>query len=994
MNELIKNYLRNNLSIIKDRGRLKGLLKDFFNNDEAQVNAILAVYDENIITTIENGGVTNSDDIHRLVMRISKHHSMESSKANQALRFWIELCDAEFFEILHNFPYELLEPQKGNSKPYGSGSVPYTSRNKDNISHQEICIPCGVGNQDFGFYVHGLTDCTPCRHSLSRVLAVLFSMFQKTTNAKPPIIFESIKSEFGINLDYSRVFRLLMVMLLLVKTNNIKDNTFNIQYDNKFEIETAIRLLNYFTKIICTLAKLEYTGFSFKTDSYSLKISLDEKSDIYTESCENRTIHARYMWIAPNIIYKIEEANTSQVRCMEILLKEFFSFDSFQNGQLQTIISILDNNAHKICVMPTGSGKSLIFYFTALLRSSPTFVVAPTQILIKDQLRNLKNHHNWDDACEIDNFEDFTKYSPTNKLMYLTPETFLNRDLINRLIGLNYKQTIGNVVLDEVHCISNWSHDFRPEYLMLSFVLREFVDKTGYLCFTATANYTVMKDILYQLDIDQSHIISPLSLSSERLTYSFNPCDETEVLYEKAAKKTAELITKGKRALGFSKSRTASMKTKNYLPPDSNCDIYDGEIGKYIEFSEEKTQGLITDNELGIGINLPNISGTIHIGMPISKSQYVQEIGRSAREPGTSADSFVYYLNKNSIATNHPDLIKHGMTISDMIHELNRSQENDDYLSTLKMIFNGAMPPDSFYDEIVKIWHKVRSLNEPGVIECGVTKPEDRLLQMRCLYVLFRVNAMFGWYIVTSDNNNTARFHITPLKEPFSVANAQEIAVKYIRAMGKYNLTIRQIKDATEFEQIIRIYVDWYYNQFLYHHREQVLEMLEFLEHFNGKDNEVISDTLKSYFSLGLLTVDESTSRITGMTLKDITLLSLENDQMELIESVRRGSENENSAKIDYFLFCCNAIIYNDIDISRLERALYGLNEANINDLLDNIHAIYEKIELTDKLRIINKLCTYFPFDRVLDAVYSKIDEDDAYAVITLLIFNRKWGKK
>ena len=170
-------------------------------------------------------------------------------------------------------------------------------------------------------------------------------------------------------------------------------------------------------------------------------------------------------------------------------------------------------------------------------------ILAPTEILIDDQIRNLKKFHHMDNVSHLkltaDN--DFSEFYPCTSLMYLTPITFQSVNLIKKCRHINdgYAMVMNKksrilqevhvapgpslayVVLDEVHCLSNWGHDFRPEYLMLSKHLNTFLSRISFLGFTATANYTVVEDIQKQLNIPQQNIISPITFEKYNISYDF-----------------------------------------------------------------------------------------------------------------------------------------------------------------------------------------------------------------------------------------------------------------------------------------------------------------------------------------------------------------------------------------------------------------------------------------------------------------------------------------
>ena len=130
------------------------------------------------------------------------------------------------------------------------------------------------------------------------------------------------------------------------------------------------------------------------------------------------------------------------------MLGEISPFDTFKEGQFIALKNMLGTNGHSICIMPTSSGKSLIFYFASLLQPLPMFILAPTEILIDDQIRNLKKFHHIYNVSHLklttDN--DFSKSEMRNSLMYLTPTTFQNRHL---LVKCQYINSGHNLIMNE-----------------------------------------------------------------------------------------------------------------------------------------------------------------------------------------------------------------------------------------------------------------------------------------------------------------------------------------------------------------------------------------------------------------------------------------------------------------------------------------------------------------------------------------------------------------
>ena len=212
--------------------------------------------------------------------------------------------------------------------------------------------------------------------------------------------------------------------------------------------------------------------------------------------------------------------------------------------------------------------------------------------------------------------------------MFLTPATFQNRNLFG--IFKRWKNEIAYVVLDEIHCLSNWGHDFRPEYLMLSQNMSKYLDDARYLGFTATANYTVAQDIQKQLKIPLENFFSPVLFEKYNVRYDFKEVDSTEEMFEQVRIIANDIVHRNERAIVFTKNDEISVKVADAIGYEADVFTRD-KSDSYAQFAEGLCRILVASEELGIGINLPNVNCTVHFGMPVSKNEFVQEIGRAGR---------------------------------------------------------------------------------------------------------------------------------------------------------------------------------------------------------------------------------------------------------------------------------------------------------------------------------------------------------------------------
>jgi superfamily II DNA helicase RecQ len=351
----------------------------------------------------------------------------------------------------------------------------------------------------------------------------------------------------------------------------------------------------------------------------------------------------------------------------------------------------------------------------------PMFVLAPTDILIDDQIRNLKKFHHMDNVSHLklttDN--DFSKFELCNSLLYLTPATFQNRHLLVKCRHINNGDTlvkfegsniltevkiapgpaIAYVVLDEIHCLSNWGHDFRPEYLMLSKFLNKFLDRVTFLGFTATANYTVVDDIQQQLKIPQKNIFSPIAFEKYNVSYHFEPLQSFEEMISRVCVVVNEQLRRNERTLIFTKNDEVSQKVAQAIGYEADVFQRDNTYAYHL-FADEKCKVLVASEELGIGINLPNIQNIIHFGLPVSKNEFVQEIGRAGRA-NEAVNSYVFYLDP--VPENVPEiLLKRELEIPNISEILNNI--NNDFSDCYRKLNSNIDSKEDLLEQIKKIY--------------------------------------------------------------------------------------------------------------------------------------------------------------------------------------------------------------------------------------------------------------------------------------------------
>lgn len=324
---------------------------------------------------------------------------------------------------------------------------------------------------------------------------------------------------------------------------------------------------------------------------------------------------------------------------METHLKEVYGFNNFRGSQKDIITDIL-NKDDVMAILPTGGGKSLLYQFPATFSDKITIVVSPLISLMNDQCKHL-NSKNIKAVCLNSetsiNIGDYVTY----KIIYTTPEFIISR--IHAFTRI--KNHIGLFAIDEAHCISQWSHDFRQSYQKLGILKKEFPD-IPLLAVTATATPKVIEEIYEYLDITD---ISEYSLGTRRTNLvidvksksEFAQCEfvEPTIIYVQT-RKLCEKICKDLKKKGVSSA------------------YYHGGMSK--EDKEESHEVFINGDvtvivatiSFGMGIDKSDIRHVVNFGVPANIESYYQEIGRAGRD-GVKSRATIYYDDSDFNTTSY-----------------------------------------------------------------------------------------------------------------------------------------------------------------------------------------------------------------------------------------------------------------------------------------------------------------------------------------------------
>lgn len=327
-------------------------------------------------------------------------------------------------------------------------------------------------------------------------------------------------------------------------------------------------------------------------------------------------------------------------------LKKYFGFDNFKGKQEPIIRNVLAGR-DAFVLMPTGGGKSLCYQLPAVMKKGTAIVISPLIALMKNQVDAMRNFSTGDEVAHFLNSSltkteiarvknDVTK--GMTKLLYVAPESLTKEDNIEFLKNIE----ISFYAIDEAHCISEWGHDFRPEYRRIRPII-DMIGRSPIIALTATATPKVQHDIqknLGILDADEFkssfnrpnlyyEVRSKQDVAKEIIKYIKNNTGKSGIIYCLSRKKVEELAETLKvnniKALPYHAGMDSATRTQNQD-----------------KFLMEEADVIVATIAFGMGIDKPDVRYVIHYDMPKSLEGYYQETGRAGRDGG-EGNCIAYY---------------------------------------------------------------------------------------------------------------------------------------------------------------------------------------------------------------------------------------------------------------------------------------------------------------------------------------------------------------
>ncbi|HAD47830.1 MAG TPA: DNA helicase RecQ, partial [Idiomarina sp.] len=331
------------------------------------------------------------------------------------------------------------------------------------------------------------------------------------------------------------------------------------------------------------------------------------------------------------------------VKQLKQQLQKVFGYSSFREGQLDVMMSAL-HGRDSLVLMPTGAGKSLCYQLPAISSDGLTVVISPLLSLMQDQVEAMLAmgipaatlHSGLSSEASMQTLQQLQQQQI--KILYVSPERALQPSFIERLQGYS----LSFIAIDEAHCISQWGHDFRPEYGQLG-QLRQYLPNVPFMALTATADAATQHDILERLQLHNPHCHRS-SFDRPNIRYvvqeKYKPLKQVKD-YVKKQKGAAGIIYCGSRKKTEEIAESLQQSGIKAAPYHARLE-HQLKESTLRQFLRDDIDVVVATIAFGMGINKPNIRYVVHFDIPRSIESYYQETGRAGRD-GLPAEAVMLF---------------------------------------------------------------------------------------------------------------------------------------------------------------------------------------------------------------------------------------------------------------------------------------------------------------------------------------------------------------
>lgn len=606
---------------------------------------------------------------------------------------------------------------------------------------------------------------------------------------------------------------------------------------------------------------------------------------------------------------------------LRFMLKNIFGFDEFRQGQERIIINALKGR-DTIGVLPTGSGKSLCYQMAVLLQPCVSLCVCPIKSLMVDQDLNLKTRGINRTAFLSSDLsgEERERVQQDFKggkywFVFVSPERFQSTTFRKYLEDMT---TVGQIkfayaVLDEVHCVSEWGHDFRVSYLNLTKTIRRYCSGITMFGLTATASYNVLKNILIEFQMkDKRDVISTptftrpeLSFSVVKITGKDERIHKNDPLTDKV-RKTAKykalkqllssyvklfpdlLEDNGKKSrcgIGFSpyvNGPYGCFGVSETLKEDFKADVrfYSGEIPRdftvldnTFDGYKKEVQEKFKDNEFallcatkafGMGIDKPNVRYTIHHGIPSSLESLYQEAGRAGRDRQKATCTILYNPETKEVRKDVDKVLGLESSIEELQYVTEKHHySGQDAIRQMFLMANGMTPFNIELEEIKKILDRYASPNAHKVrVKAEGILSDDLQLKQKYLYHLSLVGVVVDWTVdwkgfsLGVEFSDYTKDKVYKCTEQYIQNYESDYRLKedsnYIEEVEKRKRNGESLDEDNNYILVaLTVFWKWYYNNIVYSRKQALKNVIEACDAFTKETAEDFKEKMEAYFRLG-----------------------------------------------------------------------------------------------------------------------------------------------
>ncbi|GAB6283437.1 MAG: hypothetical protein STSR0008_22040 [Ignavibacterium sp.] len=573
--------------------------------------------------------------------------------------------------------------------------------------------------------------------------------------------------------------------------------------------------------------------------------------------------------------------NNSDSQSLLFLLNNIFLQETnnltFNEGQLPIIANALARK-DTIGLLPTGSGKSVCYQLATILQPAISFVVCPIKSLMYDQKAELDivyfsriNHITSDDDGEdkerIQNEFASGKYF----FIFISPERFQVKSFREYFITVTKSYSIAYAIIDEVHCLSEWGHDFRTAYLNLANTIQRLCSNINFIGLTATASINVIKDIQIEFGISQENVKTLIDYSRKELEFivindnnnkeaillqTLSKLQERFYVFEVQSHYTKCGIIFTPTVNGKKGCYLLSLKLKNYFQKDVR--YFSGTIPKINkkpimtdqeyddqkkitqdDFKKNKFPLLTATKAFGMGINKGNIHYTFHYGIPSSMEALYQEAGRAGRDKHifSQLNALCFVLLTKTNDSEILNEIWDRKTTLSRIHALQKKIKGDVNTNIFLFLTSLKVIKDEF--KLIKNLHFSYSIpNKKGVVIDGKNLDSKKSILEKAIYRLnqlgivedWTIDNFFGGGVFTVDYTNYSDESIKQSLLKTINKYDSDFSLSAIESEEKYS-NYKKILNApegySEIDKYILILLQWSYDNFAYNRRQSLKNIYE-----------------------------------------------------------------------------------------------------------------------------------------------------------------------